>query len=97
MNNSDKKSLVSPITGLFLLIIFILLSVIMFAFSSLFSSEGFSDAFVEEKVYVDGVGPIQNLSSVKDTLINSAQTYSVPSSFSFRQWSAGVVPMILQA
>lgn len=43
----DKKELVSPKTGLYLLIIFVLLMVIMFAFSALFSSEGFSDAMAE--------------------------------------------------
>ncbi len=43
---SAKKNSVSPKTGFLLLIIFILLMVIMFAFSALFSSEGFSDAFV---------------------------------------------------
>ena len=36
-------------------------------------------------------------SIVSSVSSSSAQTYSVPSSFSFRQWSAGVVPMILQA
>ncbi len=44
----DKKELVSPKAGLLLLIIFVLLAVIMFAFSALFSSEGFSDAFNAE-------------------------------------------------
>ncbi len=44
---SAKKKSVSPQTGFFLLIIFILLMVIMFAFSALFSSEGFSDAIVQ--------------------------------------------------
>ncbi len=44
---SSKKKAVSPKTGFFLLIIFILLMVIMFAFSALFSSEGFSDAMVQ--------------------------------------------------
>ncbi len=42
------KETVSPKTGLFLLIIFVLLMVIMFAFSALFSSEGFSDAFIQQ-------------------------------------------------
>ncbi len=41
------KDSVSPKAGLFLLIVFVLLMVIMFAFTSLFSSEGFSDAMAE--------------------------------------------------
>lgn len=51
----DKKYNASPKTGLLLFIIFILLMIIMFAFSSLFSSEGFSDAFVEkDNVEING-------------------------------------------
>ncbi len=41
----NKKRLVSPKAGLLLLILFILFSVILFVFSTLFSSEGFTDAF----------------------------------------------------
>ena len=44
----NLKESVSPKTGLLLLIIFVLLTVIMFAFTSLFSSEGFSDALAEQ-------------------------------------------------
>ncbi len=53
-----KKESVSPKAGLFLLIIFVLLSIIMFAFSSLFSSEGFTDAFVETGIeHVEDIVP----------------------------------------
>ena len=55
---SYKKESVSPKAGLLLLIIFVLLSIIMFAFSSLFSSEGFMDAFVETGVnHVEDISP----------------------------------------
>lgn len=53
----DKKEFVAPKAGLLLLIIFVLLMVIMFAFSSLFSSEGFSDAMVEKSDFEMDVLP----------------------------------------
>lgn len=43
-STSHKKVSVSPRAGLVILIVFVILSVMMFAFSALFSSEGFSDA-----------------------------------------------------
>ncbi|MBE6649302.1 MAG: hypothetical protein E7614_07290 [Ruminococcaceae bacterium] len=54
----NKIESVSPKAGLLLLIIFVLLCIIMFAFSSLFSSEGFTDAFVTTGInQVDDVSP----------------------------------------